>query len=119
MRKIINEIRNQPQHVRKLATILCTIAVVAVVALIWFQSFQNNIYTLLNPEQQTEAQDKLFAQESKSLFGSIIQVFSNGKAQISDFFSGQDNQSDILNSQNTQTAPKNVTTHPLPVSGNK
>ncbi len=116
MRNIIHEIRNQPHHVRELATVLCTIVVVAVVALVWFRSFQNNIYALLNPEEQTQAQDKLFAQESKSLFGSILQVLSDGKAQIFSLFSGQSNQ---LNISNPQTAPESGTAHPLPVSGSR
>ena len=118
MKHIIHEIRQQPHHVRELATILCTVVVVAVVVLVWFNSFQRDIYTMLNPGQQSEAQDKLFAQESKSLFGSIIQTLSDGKAQISNLFSGK-SQTDVVNTQDQQTDPGARTVHPLPVSGNR
>ena len=117
MKNIIHEIRNQPHHVRELATVLCTIAVVAVVVLVWFNSFQKNIYALLNPDEQSQTQDQQFAQESKSLFGSILQVFSDGKAQISNLFSGK-SQTDVVNTAPQTNSPDNIT-HPLPVSGNK
>ena len=112
LKHIVREIRKQPQHIRELATILCTIAVVAVVVLVWYRSFQKDIYALLNPDQQIEAPDKFFAQESKSLFGSILQVLDEGKAQISDLFN-QDGETNVINQ--TDSDSKNVP-HPLPVS---
>ncbi len=118
MKKIIQEIRNQPPHVRELATVLCTIVVVAIVGLVWFRSFQKDIYAMLNPDQQPQAQDKLFAQQSKSLFGSILQVFSDGKAQISNLFSNS-SQTDITNNPTASTVPSNIQAHPLPVSNSK
>lgn len=116
MRKIIHEIRQQPSHIRELATVLCTVVVVAIVGLVWFSSFQKDMYALLNPEQKSEAQDKLFAQESKSLFGSIFQVLSDGKAQISNLFSGS-GEVDITNNPSESNTPASA--HPLPVSGSK
>ncbi len=117
MKHIIHEIREQPHHVRELATLLCTIAVVAVVVLVWFGSFQHDIYALLNPDQQPQqGQDQLFAQQSKSLFSSIIQAFNNGKAQISDLFSG--NQAGVINSPSPSPTPTE-STHPLPVAPSK
>ena len=118
MKNIIHEIRNQPQHVRELATVLCTIAVVAVVVTVWFHSFQKNIYALLNPDQQPQAQDRLFAQESKSLFGSILQTISDGRAQISNLFSGK-NQTDVVNTSASQINNPSNTPHPLPVTESK
>ena len=115
MKHIIHEIRQQPHHVRELATVLCTIVVVAVVVFVWFNSFQRNIYALLNPEEQSQAQDKKFAEESKSLFGYIVQVFSDGKAQIYNLF-GDNKQTDVVNNQST-TGDDQI--HPLPVSGNR
>ena len=118
MKSIIHEIRQQPHHVRELATILCTIVVVAVVVLVWFNSFQRNIYALLNPEPQSQAQDQEFAQQSKSLFGSILHTLSDGKAQIFNIFSGNSNQAEVVNSV-PQTNNSSDASHPLPVSGNK
>ncbi len=117
MKSIIHEIRNQPHHVRQLATILCTIAVVAVVVLVWFNSFQHDIYALLNPDQNPQAQDQLFAQQSKSLFGSILQTISDGKAQILNLFSGK-SQTDVVPPASQTNSPSDAA-HPLPVSGSK
>lgn len=116
MRKIIHEIRRQPQHVRELATILCTIAVVAVVGLVWFRSFQKDIYALLNTDEQQDAQDRLFATESKSLFSSMVDSLGSSKAQISELFSGKD--STNVKTSATPTATPQVP-HPLPVSGSR
>lgn len=118
MKTIIHEIRNQPHHVRQMATILCTIVVVAVVVLVWFNSFQHNIYTLLNPDQNPQAQDQQFAQQSKSLFGSILQTLGDGKAQILNLFSSK-SQTDVVNPSAPQANSPSDVAHPLPVSGNR
>src|SRR5690349_10604640 len=117
MKKIIHEVRQQPPHVRELATLLCTIAVVALVGLVWFRSFQKDIYAMLNPSDQADAQDKYFAVQSKSLFGSIRDTFSSGKAQILDLFSGQSSTT-VNNNAPPQTETSNQP-HPLPVSGDR
>ncbi len=119
MKKIIHEIRRQPQHVRELATILCTIAVVAVVGLIWFRSFQKDIYALLNTSDRQEDQDRLFATESKSIFSSMMDSLGNSKAQISELFNSNSgtsvkNPSASATSTATPQAP-----HPLPLSGSR
>lgn len=116
MKSVIHEIRNQPKHVRELATLLCTIAVVAVVGLVWFRSFQKDMYAMLNPEQagaEGGGQDQLFAQQSKSLFGSIFQILSDGKTQISSLFNK--NQTDVTNGQASGDGSSDKATHPLPI----
>lgn len=118
MPSIIHKIRSQPHHIRELATIICTVVVVAVVVTIWFNSFRHNIYTLLNPDQQSQTQDQEFAQESKSLFGSILQTLSDGTAQISNLLRGK-SQTDVVNTPDTSSIPVIGEPHPLPVSGNR
>jgi hypothetical protein len=119
MKQIIHEIRNQPHHIRELATMLCTIAVVAVVVLVWFRSFQKDIYALLNPSDEPQAQDQFFAQQSQSLFGSILSTLGSGKAQISAFLSGNGGESVIINNNNSVSGDSSTAPHPLPVSGNR
>ncbi len=114
--KLIHEIRQQPHHVRELTTLLCTIAVVAVVGLVWFHSFQKDIYGLLNPEEQKDAQDTLFATQSKSLFGSMFSTLGNSKAQILDLFSKKDTNVTPASSPTSSPAP---VAHPLPVSNSR
>jgi hypothetical protein len=117
MKKIIQEIRSQPHHVREIATILCSIVVVAVVVWIWFNSFQKNIYTLLNPDKSAPAEDQIFAQESKSLFGSILDTLNGGRAQISNLIKGQ-SQTDVTSGSASSPTPQ-ASTHPLPVQSNR
>lgn len=119
MKKIIHEIRRQPEHVRELATILCTLAVVAVVGIVWFRSFQKDIYALLNPNEQKDAQDRLLVTESKSLFGSMIDALGNSKAQISDLFNGKETTTSVQNSSPSVSPATTSQPHPLPVSGNR
>ena len=119
MKTIIHEIRQQPHHVRELATILCTIVVVAVVVLVWFHSFQKDIYGLLNPTDVPQAQDKSFAEQSQSLFSSIFNAFGDTRAQISSFFSGNAGQTDVSNTSSGTTDTSGAAPHPLPVSGNR
>jgi hypothetical protein len=119
MRAIIKEIRNQPHHVRELATVLCTIVVVAIVGIVWFHSFQHDIYAMLNPTDAPQAQDQMFAQQSTSLFGSMFQALKNSSAEISNFFSGKGSQTNIVNTQTYQTNSPSTATHPLPVSGGR
>src|SRR6185295_3099831 len=114
MKKIVHEIRNQPEHVRELATILCTVAVVAIVGLVWFHSFQKDIYALLNPSQQTDAQDKFFAVESKSLFSSILGTFGDTKAQLLSVFKGSGNGTTVKNSSASVSPTPQASPHPLP-----
>jgi len=119
MKKLIHHVRSQPHHVRGLVTLGCTVAVVAVIGVVWFNSFQNNMYALLNPEDQVGARDKLFTQESKSLFASMLQVVSDGRAQITNIFSSQNNQTDIVNTKSNSSVAPSDSIHPLPVSGNR
>ncbi len=115
MKKIIREIRQQPHHVRELATIMCTIVVVAVVAIVWFRSFQQDMYALLNPPE-TQAEDADFARESTSLFGSMLDTVQRGRAQLSDLFTGSSGQSIIVSSPSPAA---NSSVHPLPVTGSR
>lgn len=116
MKSIIHEIRRQPDHIKELATLLCTIIVVVIVGFVWFRSFQHNIYALLNPGDVPQAEERVFAQESKSLFSSIAQIVGDSKAQISSFFNGSNGELNVINNQTDSNTDK---THPLPVSGDR
>src|SRR5258708_11021835 len=119
MKKLIHQIRQQPPHVRELASLLCTIAVVAAVGFVWFHSFQHDIYAMLNPGDQKDAQDQYFAAQSKSLFGSIFDTLSAGKAQISDLLSGKGSVTTVKSNASTGSSAASGQAHPLPVSGNR
>lgn len=119
MKTIIHDIRQQPHHIREIATLLCTIVVVAVVVLLWFHSFQKDMYAMLNPGDQPAAQDQTFAKQSQSMFSSIMSTINDGKAQISAFFSGSAGQTDISNNTQSTTDTSASAPHPLPISGTR
>ncbi len=66
----MRDIRNQPDHVREMLAGLCTVAVVSLIGIVWFRSFQGNIYALLNDET-SPVQEQFAATDKQSLFGSL------------------------------------------------
>ena len=119
MRSFLHEIHRQPEHVRQLLAGLCTVAVVSLVTLVWFRSFQQDIYALLNPADEPQAQDQMFARESSSLFGSIIQAFKDTGAQVSGLLTNESSRSQITNTTNSSDQNSTSSPHPLPVSGDR
>ena len=118
MKHLIQEIRNQPDHIRELLAGLCTVIVVTLVGVVWFNSFQHNIYALLNPDQETRNQEQLFAGNTQSLFGSISQTIKEATSQIGNALGGvkSGNQVNIGVVRDGRLPDR---PHPLPVQGNK
>ena len=127
--KHIDRIRSQPQHIRELWVVGCTVVVVLIIVAIWFRSFNNNVYALLNPGQAPAPEQNIAANggglpagqadTSASLFGSIGQAIQDAKAEISGLLnfssSVSTNQSADGNAQPVTGGP----VHALPVSGNR
>ncbi|HWA64596.1 MAG TPA: hypothetical protein VG866_01985 [Candidatus Paceibacterota bacterium] len=111
MKSLIRDIRNQPDHVRELLVLLCTVVVGAGIGMIWFHSFKQDVYALLNPQPE-QSDDRSFASDTTSLFGYIGKAFSQSKAQIENFIAGSD-------SKEPATSQESGQPHALPVTGNK
>ena len=93
---------------------LSVVTSVSLIGMIWFNSFQKNLYVMLNPEQATD--QRLFADNYTypSLLSSIFQAGKNMKASISNLLNiGKDNMGKIVNNQ-TGEQP-----HLLPLAGEK
>ena len=118
--KWLHKIHAQPDHIRELIAGACTVVVVVIISMVWFHSFKQNLYTLLNPDQQVQDQFYANASESKSIFASIGQTIKDTFAAISDTFGNIKAGSQTINVQsgNTVNAGKG-SAHALPVSGNK
>lgn len=89
--KFLDDIKNQPQHVREIMFGLSVFITVLLVGMVWFRSFQKNLYVLLNPEDGLE---KALAVENApvpSLFGFIWQTAGDLKGTISNLFSDNAN----------------------------
>ncbi|OGN16907.1 MAG: hypothetical protein A3C88_00475 [Candidatus Yanofskybacteria bacterium RIFCSPHIGHO2_02_FULL_50_12] len=114
MRTLIHKARQQPRHIRELLAGLCTLVVVAVVVTVWFNSFERNLYALLNEPQDQETQ--LAIEKSQSLLGSIgssVKDFGLAMGQLFSLFNGKD--SNITINQDADEGQP----YPLPVWGNR
>lgn len=84
---LIKHIRSQSTFVRGIMFSLSVVTVLSLVGVVWFQSVQQNLYALLNPD--TEDQQRFFAQtESPSPLASIGQLFASLRASITELFGG-------------------------------
>ena len=45
----LDEIRKQPKHHREIMFSLCVVTTVSLVGMVWYNSFEKNLYVLLNP----------------------------------------------------------------------
>src|SRR3989338_1605595 len=85
----LDDIRKQPQHIRELMFGLSVFITVLLIGMVWFRSFQKNLYVLMNPEEDVE---KMLAVENApvpSLFGYVGKSFSGIKGLVSDFLSDE------------------------------
>ena len=81
----LDDIRKQPQHVREIMFSLCVIITVSLVGMVWFSSFQKDMYALLNPGEVQ--QERFLAQENqRSLFGNLGKTFGDIGSLLSGFW---------------------------------
>src|SRR3989338_6054246 len=95
--RFLEEIKNQPQQTREIMFGLSVFITILLVGMIWFRSFQKNLYVLMNSEEGVE---KTFATDNApvpSLFGYVWQTAGEIKGLVSGLFSDQ--QSIIDNQQ--------------------
>ena len=87
---LLNDIRKQSQQTREIMFGLSVFITVLLVGLVWFNSFQKNLYALINPEEDVE---KMLAVENApvpSLLGLIWQTTGEVKGLVSGLFSGKE-----------------------------
>jgi len=118
----LDDIRKQPQHHREIMFGLCVVTTISLVGMVWYNSFERNLYVLLNPEENA---DQRFLAEDKSvpsLLGNISQTGKDLKATFYDIFSsiggltGNDEKDIIIDNSKSNDSDKVYT---LPVSEKK
>src|SRR3972149_328687 len=80
---LLQHIKRQPPMIRGIMFAFSVVTALSVVGTIWVQSFQTNLYALLNPEQEAQKQD--LAQGPLVVVGDML---SNLRAAVSSFLSG-------------------------------
>lgn len=83
----LDDIRKQPRHHREIMFGLCVITTISLVGLIWYSSFEKNLYALLNPGQDGGQRNLAQQKESEpSMFGGVYQVGKDLKAAFYNLF---------------------------------
>lgn len=84
---LIHDIRKQPIHIRKVMFGLSVITAISFVGVLWFNSFQHNMYALLNPAP-TDSDAPQYAQkdQTRSPFAVIYDSVKDTAANIFGFF---------------------------------
>ena len=61
---LLNDIRKQPRHVREIMFGLCVVISVSLIGMIWFRSFEEDVFVLLNTDEAVRA--KFYAEREKN-----------------------------------------------------
>ncbi|KKR08628.1 MAG: hypothetical protein UT43_C0018G0009 [Parcubacteria group bacterium GW2011_GWC1_39_29] len=114
---ILEEIRQQPKHIREIMFGFCVIATVSIIGLVWYRSLEKNLFVLLNPSDTTNQNQ--YAQTNSGLFGDIGSTFKDLGGTIFGFMGidNEDRNPDIQNNQNPMV--ENEKGYLLPLSGQK
>lgn len=98
MRSILDEIRNQPEHIRHIFMWLCVVITFSVVGFVWFRSTSRQFVALMNPKAE---QERILAEKNKpkqpSPFATIFSAWDNLRANISELFVGPKSNLEINN----------------------
>lgn len=90
---LLDDIRNQPKHIREMMFAFCVIITVSLVGLIWFRSFEEDLFVLINPDPEKQAQ--FYANRDKNtpvLLASFNNTLATLRGAVSEIFLlGSDN----------------------------
>lgn len=113
---LLDDIRSQPKHIREMMFAFCVIITVSLVGLIWFRSFEEDLFVLINPDPEKQAQ--FFADRDKNtptLIASVNNTLAVLRGTISEIF--------LLGSDNADNedsiSKSDQKTYLLPLPGNK
>jgi hypothetical protein len=110
----LDDLRRQPRHHREIMFGLCVLTSVSMVGMVWFNSFQKNLYVLLNPEDTTDQRYLADNKTAPSLLGDIGQTGQDLKASFLSIFNlTGGNKKDTIIDNTTPNEPARVYTLPL------
>ena len=100
MRSLLDEIRQQPEHIRHIFMWTMVVITFSVVGFVWFRQTTSQFVALLHPE---EAQERALAEKNQpkkpSPFATIFATMGDLRANISELLAGPKQGMDITNSQ--------------------
>lgn len=112
---------------------LSVVIVVSLVGVVWFNSFQKNIYVMLNPDKETEQKffaggnpkfanlyDKKTTTDIPSLFSNIGQAGKDLKAAVLNILNVKNNSVEVAPQAGAEMKEtKNAKAYLLPLAGDK
>src|SRR3989338_6485797 len=115
--RFLEEIKNQPQQTREIMFGLSVFITVLLVGMIWFRSFQKNLYVLMNPEDGLEKALAVESVPAPSLFCFIWQTAGEVKGLVSGLF---DSDANVANEHANDTNKEGIgRVYTLPLSDYK
>ena len=81
----LEEIRKQPMYVREVMFGLCVIITISLIGIVWFQSFEEDIFVTLNPEP--DKQEQFYASRAGRtpiVYANITKALGNMRAALYD-----------------------------------
>lgn len=83
---LLNDIRKQPRHVREIMFGLCVVITVSLVGMIWFRSFEEDVFVMLNTDEQIQA--KFYAERDKNapIYANLVNAVGGLRAVLYDAF---------------------------------
>jgi len=98
----LDEIRKQPQHHREIMFGLCVVTTISLVGMVWYNSFEKNLYVLLNPGETTDQRNFAENKNVPSLFGDIGKTGQDLKATFLSIFNLSSNDGKEIIIENTK-----------------
>lgn len=122
MRSILEEIRQQPQHIREVFMWTCVVIVFSVIGFVWFRQTTRQFVALLHPEEAkeralAEGKERTLRQaqgKQPSPFATIFDSVSGLRANLSELLGGSKPLN--VNNGNGQTTLEEVPPQKLPIS---
>lgn len=114
----LDDIQKQPKHVREIMFALCAITTISLVGIVWFRSFEEDLFVMLNPQQ--DRQDKFYAERSgrtPAVYANLTKALGSLRANFYDAFGFLDDYSGSKSIEVEEEYKGEV--HKLPLSGDK
>ena len=94
----LDEIRKQSQHHREIMFGLCVVTTISLVGMVWYNSFEKNLYVLLNPGETTDQRNFAENKNVPSLLGDIGRTGQDLKAAFLNILNltGNDKKDNII-----------------------
>src|SRR3989338_6890241 len=109
----LDDIRKQPQHIREIMFGLSVFITVLLIGMVWFRSFQTNLYVMMNPEEDTEKALAVENASVPSLFGFIWQMAGDVKGLVSELVSSKNQETEDQQQEKIKVENSKVYTLPL------